>query len=210
MTQLVETERADKGEWQSFMNDPAVYADPHRLAACFGDIVSERTCARMLGTERLQARLSTLLEEYYRLSGLEQAIEKGIDRIIALATATDLGEIALRAGAIYWARALAGTILGPRATVLHEALGADLCAFALANRDSAGPLQPLDPMEGIRDRVLADGWRCVGAWCHAAPISIGARVRLKLPPDELIDDLPIPPFDVAGPGIVRRATGGAP
>ncbi|TIS79459.1 MAG: hypothetical protein E5W94_05310 [Mesorhizobium sp.] len=192
------------------MDEPAVYADPHRLAACLDYIVSEQACARMLGTERLQVRLSKLLEQHYRLSGFEQAVENEVDQIIALATATDLEEIALRAGAIYWAGALAGTILGPRATALHGALGAELCAFGLANRDLAGPLQPLDPVEGVRGRVLADGWRCVGAWCHASPISIGARVRLKLPPDELIDDLPARPFDEAGPGIVRRAAGGAP
>jgi hypothetical protein len=209
MTQQAETERADKGEWRSFMNEPAVYADPHRLAACLGD-VSEQACQRMLGTERLQARLSKLLGEHYRLTGSAEAVENGIDRIIALATARDLEEIALRAGAIYWAGALAGTILGPRATALHEALGADLCTFSLANRDLAGPLQPLDPVEGVRDRLLADGWRCVGAWCHAAPVSIGTRVRLKVPPGELIDGVPVPPFDEAGPGIVRRAAGGAP
>jgi hypothetical protein len=204
--QHASTEPADPVEWRSFMENPAGYAEPRRLAACFDDAISEAACERLLRTERLQMRLSQLLIEHHRLSG-SAAFAQGdaIDRTIALASAEYLDEIALRAGAIYWAGSLAGIIVSEKAAALHEALGEELCAFAVANRDLAGPVQSLEPVEGIRERVFADGWRCLGAWCHAISAAIGMRVRLKLPPDELIDGIPLPPFSEIGPGIVRRA-----
>lgn len=208
MTQHADTVPADAAEWRSFAENPAGYADSRRLAACFGNAIGDAACERMLRSGRLQERLSKLLAEHHRLSGsLDGAEGDGIDRTIALAPAEDLDEIALRSGAIYWAGSFAGIILGQKAAALHGALGEELCAFAVANRDLAGPVQSLDPVESIHERVVADGWRCLGAWCHAAPVEIGMRVRLKLPPDDLIDGIPLPPFADAGPGIVRRAAG---
>jgi hypothetical protein len=199
-------EPADAAEWRSFVENPSRYADPRRLAACFGDAIGDAACERMLRSERLQTRLSKLLVEHHRLSGSMPVAEgDDIDRTIALMPAEDLDEIALRAGAIHWAGSFAGIILGQKAAALHEALGEELCAFAVANRDLAGPAQSLDPVEGVRERVVADGWRCLGAWCRAVPVAIGMRVRLKLPPDDLIDAMPVSPFAEAGPGIVRRA-----
>lgn len=191
--------------WRSFIDNPAGYAAPQRLAVCFDGAISVAVCERMLGTERLQARLSALLVEQHALAGLPADDSDDVDRIIALASADDLDEVAFRSGAIYWAGALAGIILAQKAAALHEALGEELCAFAVANRDLAGPLQPLDPVEGIRERVLADGWRCLSAWCDAVPAAIGMRVRLKLPPGDLIDTTPPPSFAETGPAIVRRA-----
>jgi hypothetical protein len=162
----------------------------------------------MLQTDRLRSRLATFLFEYYRLSG-SISVEQidPIDRAIALADRNGLHEITIRAGAIYWAGSLADIILGWKAALLHEALGEEVCAFAIANRDLAGPAQPLEQVDGIRDRAFADGLRCVGAWCHAVPAEVGTRVRLKLPPDELIDRAPTAPFAEIGADIVRRAAG---
>ena len=207
MTEHAGTETADAVAWHSFIDNPAGYAAPQRLAVCFDGAISATVCERMLATERLQARLSTLLVERHALAGSAADDSDDLDRDIALASADDLDELALRSGAIYWAGALAGIILAQKAAALHEALGEELCAFAVANRDLAGPVQSLDPVEGIRERVLADGWRCLSAWCDAVPAAIGMRVRLKLPPDDLIDAIPPLPFVETGPAIVRRAAG---
>lgn len=206
MMQRAGTEPINSGEWARFMASPADYAKPQRLAVCFDGAISEAACERLLRTERLRTRLSTLLLEHYQLSGSAESVGE-IDQIIAPATSEDLEEIALRAGAIYWADSFAGIILGHKAAALHEALGEEVCAFAVANRDLAGREQPLDSVQSIRERVLADGRRCLGAWCHAAPTAIGGRVRLKLQSDELIDGVVVPPFAEIGPAIVRRAAG---
>lgn len=192
-------------EWQAFLEDPSRYAEPQRLAACFDDAISDAACERLLRTERLQTRLSKLLIEHHRLLSMPAAQADDVDRTIALLPAEGLDEIALRAGAIHWAGVFAGIILGQKAAALQEALGVELIAFAVANRNLAGPAQSLGSVEGIRERVVADGRRCLGAWCHAVPAAIGMRVRLKLPPDDMIDAIPAPPFAEVGPGIVRRA-----
>ncbi len=192
--------------WQTFMASPADYAEPARLAECFGGGIGEAACEHMLGQDRLRSRLSLLLLKHYQLEITDSDEGPGnVDRAIALASAGELEEIALRSGAIYWGTSLAGIIAGPKAAALHTALGAAHCAFALANRDLAGPAQSLEPGENIRERVFADGWRCLGAWCHAMPDAIGKRVRLKLPPDELIDAMPERVFSEAGPAIAQRA-----
>ncbi|TIQ82046.1 MAG: hypothetical protein E5X64_36220, partial [Mesorhizobium sp.] len=151
-------------EWQAFMSDPAGYADAARLAQCFDGTIGEAACERMLRSQRLQERLSELLLDRYGLSGAvsdEPADE--IDRAIALSSGEELEELALRSGAIYWASSLAAVIDGREAAALQAALGADLCAIAVANRDLTGPMQPLKPLEDIHSRVHADGLRCLGA-----------------------------------------------
>ncbi|TIT02986.1 SctK family type III secretion system sorting platform protein [Mesorhizobium sp.] len=198
-------------EWRSFLEWPADYAEPRRLAECFEGAIGEDACERMLRTQRLRSRLSALLLDHYRLDASMPEGEEveELDATIALSSAEQLEQTAFRAGAIYWSGSFAGSILGHTTAALHEQLGEALCTFAMTHRDLAGPARPLDPLDGIRDRVFADGWRCIGAWCHAAPASVGRRVLLKLPPDDLVDRLPDAPFADTGAAIVRRAAGAA-
>ncbi|RWB36396.1 MAG: hypothetical protein E5V25_00930 [Mesorhizobium sp.] len=193
-------------EWWTFMSNPAGYVDAARLAQCFDGMIGEAACERMLQSQRLHERLSKLLLDHY---GLTRAVSDEpadeVDRAIALSTGVELEELALRAGAIYWAGSLAAVIDGREAAALQAALGADLCAIAVANRDLAGPVQPLEPLEDIHRRVYADGLSCLGAWCQAMPGDTSKRVRLKLLPHEHIDKATAKPFSEAGPAIVRRA-----
>lgn len=208
MTRLASMEPADPVEWQAFLDEPAAYAEPLRLAACFDGAIGEAACVRLLGTARLRTRLSNLLAKHHRLPApLDVAEIDEADRAVALASAEELREIALRAGAIYWANSFAGIIDGQKTAALHTALGEELCAFAVANRDLAGAPQPHPPAGEIRERVASDGWQCLAAWFDAVPAFVAARVRLKLPPDELVDDAPASAFAESGPRIVRRAAG---
>ncbi|TIO09358.1 SctK family type III secretion system sorting platform protein [Mesorhizobium sp.] len=208
MSGSISTAPRNSIEWRSFLEWPADYAEPRRLAECFEGTIGEDACERMLRTQRLGPRLSALLLDHYRLDASMPEVEE-LDATIALSSAEQLEQTALRAGAIYWSDSFAGSILGHTTAALHEQLGEALCTFAMKHRDLAGPAQPLDPLDGIRDRVFADGWRCIGAWCHAAPASMGRRVLLKLPPDDLVDRLPDAPFADTGTAIVRRAAGTA-
>ncbi len=199
------SEQAASPQWQAFVSGLASYADAARLAECFDGAISEAACQRMLQSQRLHERLSKLLLEHYRLSCAVDEPSDELDRAIALSSREDLEELALRSGAIYWAASLAAVIDGREADALQVALGADLCTFAVANRDLAGPVQPLEALEDMRRRVYADGLSCLGGWCQAMPGETGRRVRLKLMPHEFVDRT-AKPFVECGPAIVRRAT----
>ncbi|RAZ90913.1 hypothetical protein DPM33_11510 [Mesorhizobium hawassense] len=200
------SEQAASPEWQAFISGPASYADAARLAGCFDGAVSDAACQRMLQSQRLHERLSKLLLEHYRLSGAADEPSDDVDRAIALSSGEELEDLALRSGAIYWAGNLAAVIDGREADALQAALGADLCTFAVANRDLAGPTRSLQPIEDIRSRVYGDGLSCLGGWCRAMPGETAARVRIKLMPHEFVDRT-AEPFIEAGPAIVRRAMG---
>ncbi|MER9967731.1 SctK family type III secretion system sorting platform protein [Mesorhizobium sp. M0060] len=187
------------------MSNPASYVDAAWLAECFDGAIGEAACARMLRSQRLQERLSKLLLDRHRLSPAVEEPADAVDRAIALSSGEELEELALRSGAIYWAGSLAAVIVGREAAALQAALGADLCAFAVANRDLAGPMQRLGPLEDISGRVYADGLSCLGAWCQTMPSDTSTRVRLKLMPQQPIHQPVAEPFAEAGPAIVRRA-----
>lgn len=198
-------ERLHDSEWQRFVDRPASYADPSRLAACFSGAVSDDGCKTLLATKRLQDRLSDLLVARLGLAGRVEDDLDEVDRRLALASGGDLSEIAQRAGAIYWSGSLAGIIQGSLAATLQAQLGEEFFAFALANRDLSGPRQMLEPVEDIDERIAVDGWKCLGGWCRVLPADVAMRIRLKLPAGSRIDEAPQPPFDEAGPPIVRRA-----
>ncbi|WFP65773.1 MULTISPECIES: SctK family type III secretion system sorting platform protein [unclassified Mesorhizobium] len=198
--------QAASPEWQAFISGLASYADAARLAECFDGAISEAACQRMLQSQRLHERLSKLLLEHYRLSRAVDEPSDDVDRAIALLSGEELEDLALRSGAIYWAGNLAAVIDGREADALQAALGADLCTFAVANRDLAGPARALQSLEDIRVRVYADGLSCLGGWCQAMPGETGARVRIKLVPNEFVDRT-AKPFIEVGPAIVRRAMG---
>ncbi|MCT7376836.1 Yop proteins translocation protein K [Chelativorans salis] len=194
--------------WESFLREPAAYADPERLALCFMGKISNRACERLLANGRLHGRLSTLLAEYYALARLpddDAHTADNADRRIALWNVDRLSNLILQSGAIYWSDVLASTILGREAAALRAVFNGELTTFAVANKDLAGPPQPIEPIETLKERVEADGWRCLAAWCHAVDPAIGARFRLKLPPTTPLEEIPAPPFVETGPEIVRRA-----
>ncbi|WP_163266866.1 SctK family type III secretion system sorting platform protein [Chelativorans alearense] len=208
MTQENGIEPAGQGEWLAFLREPAAYAAPERLAPCFAGAVSWRGCERLLAEKRLRPRLSALLRRQYDLPSVINEAEEDFDpddRLIALSSGERVADLVLRAGAIYWANTIAGAVLGREAAALRTALGGELCALAVANKDIAGPPQPIGPVETLRDRVEGDGWKCLAAWRHAVDPAIGARFRLKLPLSAPLDDAPEESFAASGPAIVRRA-----
>jgi hypothetical protein len=198
-------------DWGTFMWQSADYIDAGRLAACFDNAFSPELCERLRGTSRLQDRLSQLIDNRYALAApiAEDAIEDG-DRTIALSPTERLLDLIRRAGAIYWANAIANVVLAEEVRRLHEQLGDTLCAFALANRDLSGPGETLEPLISVSERITEDGERCFAAWCQSLPEAVGARVRLKLParcepstygPGEGLAES----LAAIGPSIVRRA-----
>jgi hypothetical protein len=192
--------------WSEFMNRPAAYTDGSRLAACFEHTFGADLCDRLKASIRLRDRLSAIVCARYALVRWVPPETCGdLDRAIALFPAARLVDLARRSGAVFWASTIANVILAPQVAALHQQLGEPVCSFALANRDLAGPEQAVEPLDDVGSRIADDGWRCLGAWCHAMPAGVGARVQLKLAARDLLDRAPEGPFREAGPSIVRRA-----
>jgi hypothetical protein len=196
----------DATGWNSFLAQPALYADPSRLALCFDGQLAADLCARLQTVSRLEPRLSDRLRSHYGLAeGVAVETMDETDRAIAMTPAAQLVDLARHCGAIYWGNTIAAAILAPQVVVIDAALGATLASYALAHRDLSGPVQPFDLPDGLAARVLDDGWRCLAAWCDAQPDGVGTRVRLKLPPSGALDRPPVSPLDQLGGAIVRRA-----
>jgi hypothetical protein len=205
-------------DWETFMRQPAAYIDAARLAVCFDNQFSAELCGRLQSAGRLRDKLSTLINTHYALAApVEQDAVGDLDRNIALSPVERLADVVRRAGAIYWANAIANVLLAERVNRLHEQLGEAVCAFALANRDLSGPGEVLEPLADAGARVTEDGERCFAAWCQSLSDAVAARVRLKLPPREALDGQPRMRVHVGviprvhthiaeiGPSIVRRA-----
>lgn len=193
-------------DWQTFMRQPAAYIDAARLAACLDNQLSAELCGRLQGAGRLRDRLSALIKIHYALAApVEEDAVGELDRNIALSPFERLAGVVRRAGAIYWANAIANVLLAEKVSQLHEQLGEAVCAFALANRDFSGPDEVLEPLADAGARVTEAGERCFAAWCQSLSAAVAARVRLKLPPRQGLDGAPGIPFAEIGPSIVRRA-----
>ncbi len=192
--------------WRVFLAEPASYIHPSRLIAALNDELSADLCDSLRNCERLQGRLSGVIASRAALPDPAHTdVVDPQDRHVATASADELAAIIAGAGAVYWASAMAGAVRGQHVAALEGALGPELCRFAVKHRELAGPAQPLEPYETLRERVIADGWRCYEAWCDAVPPAIGARARLKSPAGGDEGRGADPFFAKVGPGIIRRA-----
>nr|WP_180882923.1 SctK family type III secretion system sorting platform protein [Mesorhizobium loti] len=181
MTRLAGREETVSSDWQEFWSNPASYVDAGWLSDCFDGQIGFEACERMLETPRLQQRLSKLLAARHELAaGAPARLPEQVDQQIALAPGDELERLALRAGAIYWANSLAAVIDGRQAGAIQTALGPELCALAVANRDISGPVKPLEPLDSLSGRVFADGLSCLESWLQDMPPQLASRVRLKL------------------------------
>ena len=193
-------------DWATLMNRPAAYIHPARLAACFGGTVTTAVCARLAAAERLHERLSAVIVEFYRLGaavGPDAAAPE--DRRVAVLVPEATRELARRAGAVFFANAIAGAVRADDVRRLRARLGEALYAFALKNRDLSGPSRDLVDDDGT-GAIEEQGLRCLSAWCRSQPEAIAARVRLKAPPSAAIDRLEASVI-ATGAAIVRRAAG---
>jgi hypothetical protein len=85
----------DGADWETFQARPALYAEPSRIAACFGGQFAPDLCARLQTAPRLERRLSDRLRAHYALAAVVApgAVDEA-DRTIALAPAAQLVELA--------------------------------------------------------------------------------------------------------------------
>jgi hypothetical protein len=192
-------------DWQSFMKEPAGYIAPDRFAGVFEGVLPARLCEKMLESPRLRSRLSGLLQGHFQLGQwIDADALDTVDQALVLISVDELSPIARRAGAVFWSSAIAGAVLAKAVAALQEQLGDELCSYAMNQRDLAGPGRNLEPLDTVGDRIEADGWRCIAAWCQTLPAPVAARMKLKFPKDSIFDEPVAPEFEQRGPEIIRR------
>jgi hypothetical protein len=193
-------------DWATLMNRPAAYVDLTRLAACFDGRVGVRLCDRLRNAGRLQDRLSALIADFYALAApLGPETVSAADQKVALLPPAKVSDVIRRAGAVYWANAIANVVRAEDVRRLRDRLGEPLYAFALANRSLSGPAGKLDLTDGADAQMTEDGARCLAAWCQSQPAAVGGRVRLKSPAAPALDEVAPSPFNELGPAIIRCA-----
>ncbi len=193
-------------DWPTLMNRPSVYIDATRLAACFDGGIRLELCERLRAADRLQSRLSAIITEFYALAAPVSAeAASPADQKVALLTSGKTRDLVRRAGAVYWANAIANAVRAEEVRWLRARLGEAVYAFALANRELSGTTGKIALTDEMDGQIAEDGMRCLGAWCQLQPQAIGERVRLKSPPAPALDDGAGGPFKEIGPDIVRRA-----
>lgn len=196
----------DPAEWKAFLAHPSAYIHRDQLQSMFDGTVPAGLCERLQGEPRLKTRLSSLIEEHYRLEPwVDEDACAQEDRAVAMLPLEGFQALIRRAGTIYWSASIAALVLAQDILALYGVLGEELCVSALRHRDLSGPLQQLQPFDTLGERVDADGRLCLAAWCAGQPESIAARVNLKFPKAISADGDEIKPFLDLGPAIVRRA-----
>jgi hypothetical protein len=193
-------------DWPTLMNRPSVYIDATRLAACFNGEIRVGLCERLRAADRLTDRLSAIITEFYALSAPVSAeAASPADQKVALLTSDKTRDLVRRAGAVYWANAIANAVRAEEVRWLRARLGETLYAFALANRRLSATSGKIVLTDEMDVQIAEDGTRCLGAWCQSQPQAIGERVRLKSPASPALDDTAGGPFNEIGPDIVRCA-----
>jgi hypothetical protein len=147
-----------------------------------------------------------MIAEVYRLAApVGPDAASPADQKVALVTLGKTAELIRRAGAVYWANAIANAVRAEEVRWLRARLGESLCALALANRQLSGPSAKIDLTDEMDVEITESGMRCLGAWCQSQPEAIGERVRLKSPTSAALDDSADGAFKEIGPAIIRCA-----
>lgn len=194
--------------WWRFLNEPSAYVGADRLAACFGGEISLPGCKNLLAAGRLRQRLSRRLVEHYRLPEPEEVVVANEDREVALLDSDQLGDLALRSGAIFWSASLAAIIEKEKAAALQAELGSEVAIFCLRHRDLSASVRPLPSLAELLDRVNSDGRLCFHAWLSSMPGAVSARISLKLSGGMAAKQVLTAEHKQSGPAIVRRAIEG--
>jgi hypothetical protein len=161
--------------------------------------LTTRTLDKILACPRLRPRLTRMVNRRLGLPPcLPRHFETAANRI-ALRPTKALQTFALKAGAIWHGKSLAGLILStPRRKVIAE-IGDELLSFAIDHRHLAAQSEVQMSADMLIASIREDGSFCLEQWCTSLPPALRARVRLKLPKTGQ-------PMRRSGAGVRRAAT----
>jgi len=182
MTQVVE----DRLAARRFDRAVALHTHPAQLGRAFAGL-PEDAARLLLGTPRIQPRLSALLRRRFGLAPFDPAAWQGDIAHIAGLSPAALDRAIHHAGAAALAARLRTIVLGAEIRRVTGRIGADAYAFGLGHKGpvpAIGGLEELPPEDAI-DRA---GLLCLAAWCAAAGAAVGDRLRLRLAPERWPED----------------------
>jgi YOP proteins translocation protein K (YscK) len=153
------------------------HAPQSRIAALLGHGVSQAFIDRLRGTPRLNARLAALIAEQ-----LGEVGDLTMEQRTALALGPEaMAGLAVQAGAVWHAGAIARIIDGAARRMLIGLLGEDTYRLALDGLPLAAAEVPDQSPEAIADAAPGDGAACFAAWCDTQPLAVAGRLALARP-----------------------------
>ena len=183
---------------------PIDYLHPDRVEALLPPELRADTPLRQeaLASRRMRQRLSRRLlrghcSEPCKLEDFGEA-----DRRMLLAGAELVGRVTLLAGAIRRGRLLKTVVTGTARRQVHEAIGAEAYAFALAHIELSEAVVAEVPLDRLRRVVEDDGLGCLKAWSAELPEGVRDRLALMQAPDRWGDGQAPDRFRARGAKIV--------
>lgn len=189
---------ADRLTLRRFDRAVALHAHPAQLGRAFPGL-PEAAARLLLDTPRLRSRLSDVLRRRLDLAPCDAASWRGDAARIAGLAPADLDRAIRHAGAAALAARLRTIVLGAEIRRVTGRIGADAYGFGLGHK---GPVPAIGGLDGLpaEDAIDRAGLLCLAAWCSAAGLGVGDRLRLRLAP-ELWPEADLPPAE-----SVRAAT----
>lgn len=189
---------------------PASYIHPQRLSDCLPPNLPVSFRDKLLGSRRLQPRLSGLLTRRFYLPPCTADDFETPEGWFAQLEGQDLGMVIRHIGAVWHGRTIAAIILADQLKELIAWLGRDGHRAALRHVTLAGVdidqeiIGDKPNVDLLCQAIERDGQRCVSAWCRHQTASLATRLLLKLPPVPSVDDEPLEPFREQGLLITDR------
>jgi len=180
-----------------FKRQPGTYCHSDHIAALLPPGLPSSFRERLQGSKRLRSRLSTLLTRRFALETCSSDDLESPEGQFAQLEGPALRETILGVGAVWHAHSLRRIILAEQLRRLIDQLGRENYRRALGMIDLApkGEQEPTDPdgkpdIDALIALIKRDGLLAINAWSHHQPEAIAKRLRLKLPPDGVIDGEP--------------------
>ncbi|MGK9168727.1 SctK family type III secretion system sorting platform protein [Inquilinus limosus] len=176
----------DRLAFRRFDRAVALHAHPAQLGRAFPGL-PESAAGLLLGTARIQPRLSALLRRRLGLVPCDPAAWRGDVASIAGLAPADLDRAIRHAGAAALAARLRTIVLGAEIRRVTSRIGADAYSFGLGHRGPAPAVGGLDGLP-VEEAVDHAGLLCLAAWCGEAGPAIGGRLPLRLAPERWPED----------------------
>ena len=178
-------------------------AHPQRLSDALDRRLAAITIERLRTCARLHDRIAPLLTQ--RRLGEETDTQSDdttmpadkqalFDRLVRV----DLEEVSRLAGAAWHALSLRQMIRGRDVADLVARIGRPAHAFGLRREGVAPAMHAVAP-DALAERIIRDGYACLGVWFLSFPMSMRRLLQIRLPPGT--------PAEAPELGDVQRALG---
>ena len=180
---------------------PSLNGNPAAMASLLGHGIPAGLVERMMAAPSSRTRLDGELRG--RLGTLPDDVTAAQSHLLLLDPA-GLVHLALRAGAIWHAGAIARVHDGATVRALVERIGPEFREVALADLADHPRVAAAEPsgigLDGMPVAIARDGTACLIAWCEGQPRAIGWRVLMRL----RMTGQPTSQHAELGPSIVER------